>query len=135
MLVTVTFDITTKDQKEVLFTDVYAYFDIEVTEEEYKKIGDSFDTGLFRGMHEDKCLSGICERCLKAVSGLGFKEELGEDVLFRFDYPIETRIDHAEPVWQAGSDEVTGGELVPPEAEVFENNDGTFTIWWPGESA
>ena len=135
MLVTVTFDITTKDQKEVLFTDIYAYFDIEVTAEEFKKIGVSFDTGLFRGMHEDKCLSEIYDRCLEAVSSWGFNEELGEDILFRFDYPIETRIDHSETVWTAGYDEVAGGELVPPEAELFENNDGTYSVWWPGESA
>jgi hypothetical protein len=119
----------------VLFSDIYAYFDIEVTAEEYKKIGESFDTGLFRGMYEDKRLSEICDRCLEAVSVWDFEEELGADILFRFDYPLETRIDHAETVWVSGCDEVTGGELVPPEAEVLKNNDGTFTVWWPGESA
>ncbi len=108
---------------------------IEVTAEEYKKIVESFDTGLFRGMYEDKCLSGICDRCLEAVSIWGFEEELGEDILFRFDYPLETRIDRLEAVWVAGYDETVGGRLVPPEAEIFENNDGTFTVWWPGESA
>ena len=57
MLVTVTFDITTPDQKETIFADIYLYIDIEVTEAEYKKIGESCDTGLYRGMYEDKELS------------------------------------------------------------------------------
>ncbi len=135
MLVTVTFEISTPDQKHVLYTDIYAYVDIEVTDEEYKAIGESFESQLFRGMHEDESLSDICDRCREALSGWGFEEEFGDNFIFRFDYPIETRIDHSETVWKAGYDEVAGSELVPPDAELFENNDGTFSVWWPGESA
>lgn len=135
MLVTVTFDISTPDQKHVLYTDTCAYVDIEVTDEEYKAIGESFESKLFRGMYEDKRLSNICDRCREALRSWGFEEEFGDNFIFRFDYPIETRIDHSETVWKAGYDEVAGGELVPPEAELFENNDGTYSVWWPGESA
>ena len=135
MRITVTFDITPEDQNEVLYTDIYAYVDIEVTNEEYETIGRSCDSGLYRGMYEDKSLSDICDRCREALRNGGFEEELGEDLLFRFDYPVETRIDHSETVWEAGYDVVAGGELVPPEAELFENNDGTYSVWWPGESA
>ena len=128
MLVTVTFDITTKDQKKVL--DAGLYVDIEITDEEYELIGASSDNCKYAGMFEDEALTDICDRCLEAISDWGFEEALGEDILFRFDYPLETRIDRAETVWEAGYD-----ELAPPDAELFENSDGTFTVWWPGESA
>ena len=95
MLVTVTFDITTSDQKRVLFEDVFLYVDIEVTDGEYEKISDSFDTGRYRGMFEDGSLSVICDRCKEAVSKWKFEEAYGDDILFRFDYPIEARADRA----------------------------------------
>ena len=97
MLVTVTFDITTKDQKTVVFEDIYLYIDIEVSDDEYKKIGDSCDTGLYRGMYEDKDLLDICGRCRAAIRKWKFEETYGDDILFRFDYPIETRADRAKP--------------------------------------
>ena len=127
MLVTVTFDITTKDQKTVIEEGLYV--DIEVTEEEYERIGDSCDTYMFRGMYEDITLSEICERCLEA---LGEPDNSEEDILFRFDYPLETRIDRAETVWKAGFDEIAGDELIPTNAKLIKNNDGTYTVWWPG---
>lgn len=120
---------------QVLYTDIYAYVDIEITDEENKMIGESFESKLFRGMFEDKRLFDICDRCREALRNWGFEEEFGDSFIFRFDYPIENRIDHSETVWKAGCDEVAGGELVPPEAELFENNDGTYSVWWPGESA
>ena len=128
MLVTVTLDITTPDQKETIFADIYLYIDIEVTEAEYKKIGESCDTGLYRGMYEDKELSDICDRCREAIKKWEFEKEYGNEILFRFDYPLETRIDQAEPVWAAGYDEVAKGELIPPDAHLYENGDGTYTI-------
>lgn len=128
MLVTVTFDITTPDQKETIFADIYLYIDIDVTEAEYKKIGESCDTGLYRGMYEDKGLSDICDRCREAIKKWEFEKEYGNEILFRFDYPLETRIDRAEPVWAAGYDEVAKGELIPPDAHLYENGDGTYTI-------
>ena len=127
MLVTVTFDITTKDQKMVIEEGLYV--DIEVTEEEYERIGESCDTYMFRGMYEDITLREICERCLEA---LGEAENGEEDILFRFDYPLETRIDRAETVWKAGFDEIAGDELIPTNAKLIKSNDGTYTVWWPG---
>lgn len=127
MLVTVTFDITTKDQKMVIEEGLYV--DIEVTEEEYERIGESCDTYMFRGMYEDITLREICERCLEA---LGEAENGQEDILFRFDYPLETRIDRAETVWKAGFDEIAGDELIPTNAKLIKNNDGTYMVWWPG---
>ena len=128
MFVTVTFDITTPDQKEVVFSDIYLYVDIEVTDEEYKKIGNSCDSGLYMGMFDDESLSDICNRCKEAVAKWKFEEAYGEDILFRFDYPLETRIDRAEHVWSAGYDEVAKGELIPPDAHLYDNGDGTYTI-------
>ena len=133
MLVTVTFDVTTKDQKKVLEAGLYV--DIEIKDEEYELIGASCDTCKYAGIYEDEALSDICDRCLEAISDWGFEEALGEDILFRFDYPLETRIDRAETVWGAGYDEAADGGLIPPDAELLKNNDGTFTVWWPGESA
>ena len=127
MLVTVTFDITTKDQKTVIEEGLYV--DIEVTDEEYERIGESCDTCMFRGMYEDITLREICERCLEV---LGEQNSGDEDRLFRFDYPLETRIDRAETVWEAGFDEIAGDELIPTNAKLIENDDGTYTVWWPG---
>ncbi len=98
MLVTVTFDITTPDQKVVVFSDIYLYVDIEVTNEEYKKISNSWDTGLHMGMFDDESLSDICDRCKDAAAKWKFEEVYGEDILFRFDYPIEARADRAKHV-------------------------------------
>lgn len=134
MLVTVTFDITTLDQKKVIFEDIYLYVDIEVTDEEFEKIGASCDTGLFRGMYEDKNLTGICDRCRDAIRKWHFEETYGSDILFRFDYPIETRADRSETVWHAGYDDVAKGELIPTDAELTKNDDGTYTIGRPGEA-
>lgn len=134
MLVTVTFDITTPDQKETVAAETYFYVDIEVTDDEYKKIGNSFDTHLYRGMFEDMGLSDICDRCRAALSDWGFEEELGDDILIRFDYPVETRIDHAECIWTKSSDE-DAEELIPPNAKLLDNEDGTYTVWWPGKCA
>lgn len=131
MLVTVTFDITTKDQNEVVFEDIYLYVDIEVTDKEYEKIGESCDSGLYRGMYEDRNLSDICDRCTEAIRKWNFEEEFGNDILFRFDYPLETRLDRAELMWSAGIDGVTGDELIPTNAKLKENGDGTYTVWWP----
>ena len=128
MLVTVTFDITTPDQKETIFADIYLYIDIEVTNAEYKRIGESCDTGLYRGMYEDKSLSEICNRCREAIEKWEFEKLYGNDILFRFDYPLETRIDRIEHVWSAGYDEVAKDELIPPDAHLFDNGDGTYTI-------
>ena len=133
MLVTVTFDITTPDQKEIVFSDIYLYVDIEVTDEEYEKISNSCDSGLYMGLFDDKSLADICNRCKEAADKWKFEETYGEDILFRFDYPIEIRADRAENIWNAGYDEVAKGELIPPGAELFKNTDGTFTVWWPGE--
>ena len=133
MLVTITFDITTKDQKEIVYSDFYLYVDIEVTDEEFSAIGESCDTGLFRGMYEDKSLSEICDRCRDAISDWHFEETYGDDLLFRFDYPLETRIDRAETLWQAGYDEIAKDELIPTDSELHKNNDGTYNIWWPGK--
>ena len=96
MIVTVTFDITTADEKQVLLQDEYLYIDIEVTDEEYEKIGASFDSDLYRGMYEDTNLADICGRCREAIRKWQFEETYGNDILFRFDYPIETRADHAK---------------------------------------
>lgn len=135
MLVTVTFDISTLDQKEVLYTDIYAYVDIEVTDEEYKKIGQSFECYLFRGMYEDASLSEICDRCREALKNWFFEEELGEDILYRFDYPIETRIDHLSPLRVNLPLENNEEEMKPSNAHLFKNEDGTYTVWWTDESA
>ncbi len=127
MLVTVTFDITTKDQRTIIEEGLYV--DIEVTEEEYELIGESCDTDMFRGMYEDIALREICERCLEA---LGETDNSEENILFRFDYPLETRIDRAETVWKAGFDEIAGEELIATNAKLIKKNDGTYTVWWPG---
>ena len=131
MLVTVTFDITTPDQKEVVFSDIYLYVDIEVTDKEYKKIGISCDSGLYMGMFDDESLSDICDKCKEAVAKWKFEEVYGEDILFRFDYPIETRAERAEHVWHAGYDELAQGELIPTDAKLFKNSDGTYTVRSP----
>lgn len=65
------------------------YVDIEVADEEYELIGESCDTDMFRGMYEDIALSEICERCLDA---LGEADNSEENILFRFDYPLETEL-------------------------------------------
>lgn len=131
MLVTVTFDITTPDQKEIVFSDIYLYVDIEVTDEEYKMIGASFDSGLYSGMFDDERLLDICNRCKEAVAKWKFEEAYGEYILFRFDYPIETRADHAEHIWHAGYDELAKGELIPTDAKLYKNSDGTYTVRSP----
>ena len=133
MLVTVTFDITTKNQREILFTDIYAYFDIEVTDEEYKKISESCDTGLYRGMYEDKKLSDICARCKEAISKWEFEEAFGDNILFRFDYPLETRIDHAVAQGKKRCGPMKKSEFTMSATHLFQNDDGTYTVWWPGE--
>ena len=135
MLVTVTFDISTPDQKYVLYTDIYAYVDIEVTDEEYKEIGESFESHLFRGMYEDVSLSGICDRCREELRSWGFEEEFGDNFLYRFDYPIETRIDHAKPMRSSVPFEGHEQEPIPSNARLLDNGDGTFTIGWSDESA
>lgn len=134
MLVTVTFDITTPDQKEVIYKDIYLYVDIEVTDEEYERICASYDTELYRGIFDDKNLSDICERCREAIKKWAFEEAYGNDILFRFDYPIETRAEHAELVWTAGYDELAKGELIPTDAKLTKNEDGTYTIDCPGDT-
>ncbi len=131
MLVTVTFDITTPDQKRVIFSDIYLYVDIEVTDEEYEKIGYSCDSGLYMGMFDDESLSDICNRCKEVADKWRFEEVYGEDILFRFDYPVETRFDRAELVWHAGYDEVAKGELIPTDAKLYKNSDGTYTVRSP----
>ena len=105
-----------------------------LTEEEYEKIGESCDTGFFRGMYEDEDLSDICKRCREATKDWNFEEEYGNDILFRFDYPLEIKIDRAEVLWVAGYDEIAKEELIPTNAELFKNDDGTYTVWWPSEN-
>ena len=131
MLVTVTFDITTPEQKEVVFKDIYLYVDIEITDEEYERIGASFDTGLYMGMFDDESLSDICAKCKAEADKWEFEKAYGDNILFRFDYPLETRFEHAELVWHAGYDELAQGELIPTDAELIKNSDGTYTIGSP----
>ena len=135
MLVTVTFDISTPDQKYVLYTDIFAYVDIEVTRDEYERIGESFEKGCFRGMYEDESLSDICDRCREELRSWGFKEEYGINFLFRFDYPIETRIDHSRPMRFSEHFEGHEQETIPSNARLLDNGDGTYTIGWSDESA
>ena len=78
MLVTVTFDITTKDQKTVIEEGLYV--DIEVTEDEYERIGESCDTDMFRGMYEDITLSEICEGVLKPLENQITVKRIGYSV-------------------------------------------------------
>lgn len=134
MLVTVTFDIATADERQVLLQDEYLYIDIEVTDEEYDKIGASFDSDLYKGMYDDTSLAYICDRCREAIRKWQFEEAYGKDILFRFDYPIETRADHAELVRSAGYDEEAKGELIPTDAKLMKNEDGTYTVGRPGDT-
>ena len=135
MQVTVTFDISTPDQKYVLYTDIYAYVGIEVTDEEYELIGRSCDSGLYRGMYEDESLSDICDRCREELRSWGFEEEFGDNFMFRFDYPIETRIDRVKAMEPIASFEGHEREAIPVNARLLDNGDGTYTIGWPDESA
>ena len=134
MLVTVTFDITTKDQKTILFSDIYLYVDVEVTEEEYEKIGRSCDIGIYKGMYEDRNLSDICDRCREAISEWAFEQEYGDDILFRFDYPLETRIDRAVATSKTDKEfQLPLCKPIPNKVTLIDNKDGTYSIWWPGE--
>ncbi len=135
MLITVTFDIISKNQRVVV--EEGCDIDIEVTAEEYQRITDSFESNKFACMYEDEELKDINDRCNAAVNELDVSDpgifdkkmaDFAPYLIYRFDYPVEVRADHAEHVWNAGHDEIAGGELIPPEAELTDNGDGTYTV-------
>ena len=135
MLITVTFDIISRNQRVVV--EEGCDIDIEVTAEEYQRITDSFESNKFACMYEDEELKDINDRCNAAVNELDVSDpgifdkkmaDFAPYLIYRFDYPVEVRADHAEPVWHAGHDEIAGGELIPPEAELTDNGDGTYTV-------
>ena len=59
MLITVFYDIVDKETGDLI--EEYLYVDIEVTEEEYKRIDESCVADIFEGMYEDPSLADICE--------------------------------------------------------------------------
>ncbi|MBR4994095.1 MAG: hypothetical protein IKY04_07570 [Lachnospiraceae bacterium] len=135
MQITVTFDVITKNQRVVVEEgwDV----DIEVTAEEYQRITDSYESNKFAGMYEDESLKDICDRCSAVVNEWDVSDDEAYDkkmadyaylIIYRFDYPVEVRIDHAEHVWHAGYDEIAHGELIPTDAKLTDNGDGTYTV-------
>ncbi|MBR4994141.1 MAG: hypothetical protein IKY04_07805, partial [Lachnospiraceae bacterium] len=75
------------------------------------------------------------DRCREALSSWGFEEEFGDNFLYRFDYPIETRIDHAKPMVSSVPFEGHEQESIPSNARLLDNGDGTYTIGWTDESA
>lgn len=134
MLITVTFDIISRTQ---VLVEEGCDIDIEVTAEEYQRITDSYETNKYARMYEDEELKDICDRCSAIVNELEVSDpgvfdkkmaDFAQYLIYRFDYPLEVRIDHAEPVWHAGYDEIAGGELIPPEARLKDNGDGTYTV-------
>ena len=129
MLVTVTFDIISKKTKAIILAG--CDIDVEITPEEYQRITESFETYLFRGMSEDKSLNDICNKCYAVVNE--WREECSEeyDEECCFDYPIEVRADHAEEIWHTDFDELANDELIPTDAKLYKNNDGTYTIRSP----
>lgn len=129
MLITVLFDIISKKTKEVILGG--CDIDIEVTPEEYQRITDSFETYMFAGMSEDKNLEDICKRCNAEVSKWDNEEPGISKEECRFDYPLEVRIDHAEHIWHAGFDTLANGKLIPTDAKLFKNSDGTYTVRSP----
>ena len=135
MLITVTFDIISKNQRVVV--EECCDIDIEVSAEEYQRITDSYEFKKYACMYEDEELKDICDRCSAVVNELDVSDpgifdkkmaDFAPYLIYRFDYPIEVRADHAEHVWHAGYDELAGGELIPTEARLTDNGDGTYTV-------
>ena len=80
--------------------------DIEVTEEEYKRIDESCVADIFEGMYEDPSLADICERVLDVIY-LRFAEDdegnpcsfydLRDELDFLVMYPLEVMADNTMP--------------------------------------
>ena len=125
MLVTITFDIFSKESEKVILEG--CNIDIEVSPEEYRRMTVSFESNKFMYMDDDKDLSDIVKRCNAEVS----KWDNGsdeDDGFCRFDYPLEVRIDHAEPVWHAGFDSIANDELIPSDARLIEKENDNVKI-------
>ena len=125
MLITITFTIFSKETEKVILEG--CDIDIEVSPEEYRRMTVSYETNEFMHMDDDQDLRDIVKRCNAEVSKWN-DGSCEDDGFCKFDYPLEVRIAHAEHVWHAGFDSIANGELIPTDAKLIDNGDGTYTV-------
>lgn len=107
MLVTVIYDIVERDTKILLHQ--YDYVDVEITEEEYKLMEESFLSDKYHSMSDDPHLEEICSKCKDVIRLCIFEPteapafvlgDVEDDVEFIIYWPLEITEDNSLPsVW------------------------------------
>ena len=76
--------------------------DVEVTDEEFESIMESFESGMYDCMYEDRNLSEICHRCYEIAGEYRFsrddEEDYSDNIVYLFEYPYEVISKHITPI-------------------------------------